>query len=149
MLTPSQGYMKVARHDGVITTSCCDGGNIHLQKFRWVSGTVVLLWKVWAELGRPCHRAELIRQRSTAHPSHRGAHLYPGVHRRLSCCHVQISIEVAALNVEMALSRPLHGDAGVLTRARLRLSSARRSSVRSPLTVGERTDADALPWRRW
>ena len=27
---PSQGYMKVARHDSVIATSCCDGGNVHL-----------------------------------------------------------------------------------------------------------------------
>ena len=31
---PSQGYMKVARHDSVVATSCCDGGNVHLQEFR-------------------------------------------------------------------------------------------------------------------
>src|SRR4029079_13110315 len=40
-----------------------------------------------------------------------------------------------ALSTEMRASSP----------ARLRLSSARRSSVRAPLTVGERTDADAPP----
>jgi len=101
----------------VVTTSCCDGGNVHLQKFRRVSGTVVLLRQVRAELGRPCHCTEVLRQRSAAYPSHRGAQLYPGVHRRLGCHHVQVGIEVAALNVETALSRPLHGDAGVLTRA--------------------------------
>src|SRR6185312_4135477 len=76
---PSQGYMKVARHDSVVTTSCCDGGNIHLQEFRRISGTVVLLRQVRAELGRPCHRAEVIRQRSATTPAHRGARLYPGV----------------------------------------------------------------------
>ena len=48
---PVQGYMKVACHDGVVTTSCCDGGNVHLQEFRRVSGTVVLLRQVRAELG--------------------------------------------------------------------------------------------------
>jgi hypothetical protein len=32
--------------------------------------------------------------------------------------------------------------------ARLRLSSAQRSLVCAPLTEGERTDADALCWRR-
>src|SRR6185437_6955564 len=29
---PRQGYMKVARHDGVVTTSCCDGGNVQQQQ---------------------------------------------------------------------------------------------------------------------
>src|SRR6185312_3513759 len=113
---PSQDYMKVARHDGVVTTSCCDGGNVHLQEFRRVSGTIVLLRQVRAELGRPCHRAEVIRQRSAVHPSHRGACLYPGIYRWLGYRCVQVGIEVAALNVETALSHPLHRDAGVLTR---------------------------------
>jgi len=35
--------MKIARHDGAVTTSCCDGGNVHLQEFRRVSRTVVHL----------------------------------------------------------------------------------------------------------
>ena len=106
-----------ARHDSVVATSCCDGGNVHLQEFRRISGTIVLLRQVWAELGRPCHRAEVIRQRSATHPSHRGARLYLGVHRRIGRRHVQVGVEVAALNVETALSRPLHGDAGILSRA--------------------------------
>ena len=72
------------------------------------------------------------------------AWLYPGVHRGLGCHHVQVGVEVTALNVKTALSRPLNGDAGILSRAP-GLSSARRSSVRAPLTVGERTDADAPP----
>ena len=76
---PGQGYMKVARHDGVVTTSCCDGSNVHLQEFRRVSGTVVLFRLVRAELGQSCHRAEVLRQRITAHPRHRGARLYPCV----------------------------------------------------------------------
>ena len=25
---PSQGYMEVARHDSVVATSCCDGGDV-------------------------------------------------------------------------------------------------------------------------
>src|SRR6185503_8049645 len=45
---PSQGYMKVACHDGVVTTSSGDGGNVHLQEFRRVSGTVILFRQVWA-----------------------------------------------------------------------------------------------------
>ena len=148
MLTPSQGYMKVARHDGVITTSCCDGGNVHLQEFRQISGTVVLLRQVRAELGRPCHRAEVLHQCSAAYPRHRGARLYPGVYRWLGCRYIQVSIEVAALNVEWR-SRALSTEMRASSPARLRLSSARRSSVRASLTVGERTDADAPPWRRW
>ena len=44
-----------------------------------------------------------------------------------------------ALSTEMRASSP----------ARLQLSSARKSSVHAPLTVGERKDADAPPWRRW
>ena len=112
---PGQGYMEVARHDCVVTTSCCDGGNVHLQEFRRVSGTVVLLRQVGAELGRPCHCTEVIREHSTAYPSHRGARLYPGIHRRLGCHHVQTSVEVATLDVETALARPLDGDAGILS----------------------------------
>jgi len=101
---PGQGYMKVARHDGVVTSSCCDGGNVPLQEFRRVRGNVVLLRQVRPELGRPCHCAEVICQRSAAHSSHRGTRLYPGVHRRLECCHVQIGVEVAALCSENGLS---------------------------------------------
>ena len=46
-------------------------------------------------------------------------------------------------------SRALYTEMRASSPARLRLSSARRSSVYAPLTVGERTDADAPPWCRW
>ena len=52
-----------------------------------------------------------------AHPSHRGARLYSGISQRLGCRYIQVGVEVAALDVEAAFSRPFHGDAGVLTRA--------------------------------
>jgi len=55
-----QGYMKVARHDGVVAASCCDSGDVNLQELRRVSRTVILLRQVWAELGWPVHRAEMI-----------------------------------------------------------------------------------------
>ena len=29
---PGQGYMKVARHDGVVAASHCDSGNLDLQE---------------------------------------------------------------------------------------------------------------------
>jgi hypothetical protein len=45
-------------------------------------------------------------------------------------------------------SRALSKDIRASSRARLRLSSARRSLVYVPLTEGERTDADASCWRR-
>jgi hypothetical protein len=45
-------------------------------------------------------------------------------------------------------SRALSKDTRASSPARLRLSSARRSLVCAPLTEGERTDADALCWRR-
>src|SRR6185295_16216402 len=101
---PRQGYMKVARHDGVVTTSYCDGGNVHLQEFRRVSGTVVLLRQVRAELGRPCHCAEVIRERSTAYHSHRGARLYPGIHRRLGLRPSMLRLRSRALSTEMRAS---------------------------------------------
>jgi hypothetical protein len=45
-------------------------------------------------------------------------------------------------------SRALSKDTRASSPARLRLSSARRSLACVPLTEGERTDADALCWRR-
>ena len=59
-----------------------------------------------------------------------------------------VSVEVPALDVESTLSRPLYGDAGVVARTPA-VEPTRRSSVRALLTVGERTDADAPPRRRW
>jgi hypothetical protein len=45
-------------------------------------------------------------------------------------------------------SRALSRETRASSPARLRLSSARRSSVCAPLTEGERTDAVASCWRR-
>jgi hypothetical protein len=45
-------------------------------------------------------------------------------------------------------SRDLSKETQAFSPARLRLSSTRRSLVYAPLTEGERTDADALCWRR-
>ena len=59
-----------------------------------------------------------------------------------------VSVEVPALDVESTLSRPLNGDAGVVARTPA-VEPTRRSSVHALLTVGERTDADAPPRRRW
>ena len=110
---PSQGYMKVARHDSVVTTSCCDGGNVHLQE----DGLVVPSY-FSGRCGRNFDGHATARRcsASATHPSHRGARLNPDVHRRLGCCHVQVGVEVAAFNVEAALSCPLNRDADVLTR---------------------------------
>jgi hypothetical protein len=33
---PSQGYMEVARHHSSVSTSCRNGSDVNLQKFRWV-----------------------------------------------------------------------------------------------------------------
>jgi hypothetical protein len=39
---PGQGYMKVTCHDGVVTSSRRDSGDVGLQEFRRVSGPVVI-----------------------------------------------------------------------------------------------------------
>jgi hypothetical protein len=57
---PSQGYMEVACHHNSVSTSCRNGGDVDLQKFRRVRRTVVLLWQVWPELGWPSRRTEMI-----------------------------------------------------------------------------------------
>src|SRR6185503_19543391 len=135
---PSQGYMKVARHYSVVTTSCCDGGNVHLQELRRISGIVVLLQQVRAELGRPCQPTPATGVPACIRAFPRGL----GAATSKSALRLQPSmlrLRSRALSTEMWASSP----------ARLRLSSARRSSVRAPLTVGERTNADAAPWRRW
>jgi hypothetical protein len=33
---PSQGYMEVARHHSNVSTSCRNGGDVNLQKFRQI-----------------------------------------------------------------------------------------------------------------
>ena len=109
--------MKVARHDGVITASCCDSGDVNLQELRRVSCTIVLLWQVWVELGWLGHRAEMIRERGIAHPSNRCSRWCPGISQELGCRCIQVGVEIAALDVEAAFSWLFHGDAGFLTSA--------------------------------
>jgi len=114
---PGQGYMKVARHGGVIPASCCDSGDIDLQEFGRIYHTVVLFWQVWAKHEWPGHHAEEICQCGAAHPGHRGTRLSPGVPRGFGCRCIQVGIEVVALDVETVLTRPQHGDTGILARA--------------------------------
>jgi hypothetical protein len=40
---PGQGYKEVTRHYSSVSTGCRNGGDVNLQKFRWVGRTVVLL----------------------------------------------------------------------------------------------------------
>jgi hypothetical protein len=77
---PRQGNMEVCCHYGGVSTCCRNGGDIHLQEFRWVSRTVVLLRQVRPELGRPSQRAEMIRQRGAAHAAQWDTRLDPGAH---------------------------------------------------------------------
>ena len=102
-----QGYMEVAGHDGLITTCCCDGGDVNLQELRRVSSTVELLWHMWAELGWPGHHTERFCQRGAAYTSHRGAHSRPGIPPSSGGCCLQVGAKVTTLDVESAVTRPL------------------------------------------
>jgi hypothetical protein len=111
-----QGYIEVCCHYDGVSTCCRNGGDIHLQEFRRVSRTVVLLRQVWPKLGRPCRRAELIRLRGAAHTSQWDTRLDLGAHRSLLCNRSEVIVEVATLDVLSALSHPLQRDAGILAR---------------------------------
>jgi hypothetical protein len=89
----------------------------------------------------------MVSEGGAAHAGQRDTRLGPGAHWSLRCLRSEISVEVATLNVLSALTRPFQRDPGVFP-IRLRLSSARRSSVCAPLTEGERTDIVASRWRR-
>jgi hypothetical protein len=65
--------MKVARHDGAISASHYDSGDIDLQELRWVRCTIVLLRRVWLELGRLGHGVEMIYKHDVAYSSHKDA----------------------------------------------------------------------------
>ena len=104
--------MEVTRHDGVVTPSRRDDGDVDLQEFRRVGRPVVLLRQVRAELRWPGHHAEMLRERDAAHTSHRGLDMTLGPW----CRRAEIGIEVPTLDVEPAFPCPLHGDAGVLSR---------------------------------
>jgi hypothetical protein len=112
-------------HYGGVSTCCRNGGDVHLQEFRRVGRTIVLLQQMRPELGWLGCRAEMIRERDAAHAGQWDTrrNLGPSMFRRRS----------RALSRETQASSP----------ACLRLSSARRSSVYAPLTEGERTDVVA------
>jgi hypothetical protein len=106
----------------------------------------------------------MIRQCGTAYAGQWDTRLDTGARWTLRCNRTEVVVEVATLDVLSALTCPLQRDAGILARtpaaefcpqvirpfqrtgasspARLRLRSARRSSVDAALTEGERTDAD-------
>jgi hypothetical protein len=73
--------------------------------------------------------------------------LGPGAHWCLRCLRSKILVEVATLDVLLTLTRPFQRDR-VSSPVRLRLSSARRSSVCAPLTEGKRTDVVASHWHQ-
>ena len=104
--------MEVTLHDGVVTPSCRDDGDVDLQEFRWVGRPVVLLRQVRPELGWSGHRAEMLRERDAAHTSHRGLDMTLGPW----CRRAEIGVKVPTLDVEPAFTCSLHGDAGVLFR---------------------------------
>jgi hypothetical protein len=67
---------------------------------------------VGPKLGRPGHCQEVVYERCLAHPSHRGLDMS----LQLWYSRIELRLEVPTLEVEPALTRPLHSDAGVLSR---------------------------------
>jgi hypothetical protein len=108
--------MKICCHYGGVSTCCRNGGDVHLQEFRWVGHTVVLFRQVRPELGGLGCRAEMIRERDVAHIDQWDTRLDPGTRWGLRCYRSKILIEVATLDVSSALLRPLQGDPGILSR---------------------------------
>jgi hypothetical protein len=90
---------------------------------------------------------EMIRESGIAHTSQGDTRLGPGAHWCLRCNRSEVLIEVATTDVLVALARPFQRDPGILSRTPA-VEFARRSLVCAPLTEGERTDVDALCWRR-
>jgi hypothetical protein len=99
--------MKICYHYGGVSTCCHNGGDVHLQEFRQVGRTVVLLRQVRAELGWPGRRAEMVREHGAAHAGQRDTRLDPGTRWGLRCYRSKILIEVATLDVLLALTCPL------------------------------------------
>jgi hypothetical protein len=92
----------------------------------------------------------MVSEGGAAHAGQGDTRLGPGAHWCLRCLRSEISVEVATLDVLSVLTRPFQRDPSgrASSPVRLRLSSARRSSVCAPLTGGERADAVASRWRR-
>jgi hypothetical protein len=91
--------MKICCHYGGVSTRCRNGGDVHLQEFRWVGRIVVLFWQVWPELGWPGHHTEMIRECGAAHASQSDTRLEPHAHWGLRCYRNKVLIEVATLDV--------------------------------------------------
>jgi hypothetical protein len=90
-----------------VSTCCRNGGDVHLQEFRRVGRTVVLLRQVRPELGWPGRHTEMVHERGAAHAGQRDTRLDPGARWGLRCYRSKILIEVATLDVLSALMRPL------------------------------------------
>jgi hypothetical protein len=99
--------MEVCCHYGGVSTGCRNGGDVNLQEFRRICCTIVLLWQVWPELGWPGRRAEVICQRSAAHASQWDTRLNSGARWGLRCNRSEVVVEVVALDILSALTRPL------------------------------------------
>jgi hypothetical protein len=91
--------MKICCHYGGVSTRCRNGGDVHLQEFRWVGRTVVLFRQVQSELGWPGHRTEMIRECGAAHAVQRDTRLEPGAHWGLRCYRNKVLIELVTLDV--------------------------------------------------
>jgi hypothetical protein len=91
--------MKICCHFGSVSTCCRNGGDVHVQEFRWVGRTVVLFRQVRSELGWPGRRTEMIRECGAAHAGQRDTRLEPGAYWGLWCYHSKVLIEVATLDV--------------------------------------------------
>jgi hypothetical protein len=61
-------------------------------------------------------RAKMVCEGGAAHAGQGVTRLGPGAHWCLQCCRSKVLIEVAALDVLVALARPFQGDPGVLSR---------------------------------
>jgi hypothetical protein len=109
---PGQGYMKVTFHDGVVTPSRRDGGDVDLQEFLRVGGPVIIFRQVGPKVGRPGDRAMVVCERCVAHAQHwhLSESLWPS-HGR-----IELGRKIPTLNVGLAVARSLDGDTGVLSR---------------------------------
>jgi hypothetical protein len=58
----------------------------------------------------------MIRKSGAAHPGQGDTRLRPGAHWRLRCNRSEVLIEVATINVLVALARPFQRDPGILSR---------------------------------
>jgi hypothetical protein len=62
---------------------------------------------MWPKLGWPRRRIEMIRESSAAHAGQGDTHLEPGTHWGSWCFRSEVLVEVATLDILLALARPL------------------------------------------